>query len=349
MRKKDNKGKLAALAIAASILGACVNMEDAPAAPISEPIPVEDLRGEEPIITITKEPIPAEEAYSEIGTDTISAMDEEMEHINSLADLECSYVVRANETVKIRRSEIDGEEMGLLYAGNTLPTNGMNDYGWYEVKYNGEIGYVSGEYVTEEPVYNFPYEYSKVVYVVEDTTIYCDDEKTEEAILPANEVAEVYGEDDEYYLVQTNDFEGYIPKVNTRDMTGTFVVVDLSDQTLKLYSDNQTIIDTLVVTGKPSTPTIPGYFKIQSEEYNRKLKNRWFVNVFMPFDGGRGLHDAEYFTEESGYHHGWRTADEFGGNTHLTNGSHGCVNMRHNDAIKASEYLEPGDVVIVKK
>ena len=340
MKKKNYRSKLAALTLAATVLGACASMEDTPAAPKVEPIPVEDLRGEEPIITITKEPI---------ETAPITAMDEETEPIISLADLKPNYVVKANETVKVRRSEIDGEEMGLLYKGNDLPSYGINDYGWYEVDFNGEKGYVTSEFTDEEVSFSFPYDYSKVVYIAEDTTIYTNDSLTESAILPANEVAEVYSEDDHYYLVQTSDYAGYIAKEKTRDMTGTFVVVDLSDQSLKLYSDNKTIIDTLVVTGKPSTPTLPGYFTIKSEEYNRKLKNRWFVNVFMPFDGGRGLHDAEYFTEESGYQHGWRTYDEFGGDTHLTNGSHGCVNMRHNDAILASEYLQPGDTVIVKK
>ena len=37
------------------------------------------------------------------------------------------------------------------------------------------------------------------------------------------------------------------------------------------------------------------------------------VDVFMPFNGGIGIHDAS-----------WRKT--FGGNIYLTNGSHGCIN-----------------------
>jgi len=46
-----------------------------------------------------------------------------------------------------------------------------------------------------------------------------------------------------------------------------------------------------------------------------------FVNYWMPFNGGIGLHDAT-----------WRS--KFGGNIYLTNGSHGCINLPYSVAQK---------------
>ena len=69
----------------------------------------------------------------------------------------------------------------------------------------------------------------------------------------------------------------------------------------------------------------------------------------MPYNGGEGLHDAEYHTNLDGRKHGWRNHEEFGGQTYLTNGSHGCINMLNDDVMLVSQYVEVGTPVIVKK
>ena len=50
------------------------------------------------------------------------------------------------------------------------------------------------------------------------------------------------------------------------------------------------------------------YNNISFNEYETK------VTYWMPFNGGIGLHDAN-----------WRSS--FGGNIYQTNGSHGCINL----------------------
>ena len=96
-----------------------------------------------------------------------------------------------------------------------------------------------------------------------------------------------------------------------------------------------------------------GLFQVKSETFNRDLVGptwRSYVNVMMSFDGGIGLHDAEYHTDNDGKHHGWKEYYQFGGDYHFKNGSHGCVNMRHDDAINAStNYVDVGTKVLVKK
>ena len=69
----------------------------------------------------------------------------------------------------------------------------------------------------------------------------------------------------------------------------------------------------------------------------------------MKFDGNIGLHDAEYHTDDNGFKHGWRNRSDFGGETYIKNGSHGCVNMPHEEVMEVSEYVDLGTKVLVKK
>ena len=69
----------------------------------------------------------------------------------------------------------------------------------------------------------------------------------------------------------------------------------------------------------------------------------------MKYNGGEGLHDAQYHTHEDGFKHGWRDASEFGGDTYLKHGSHGCINMIHDDVMTVSDYVDIGTKVLVKE
>lgn len=106
-----------------------------------------------------------------------------------------------------------------------------------------------------------------------------------------------------------------------RDMPygGTYIEINLSSQHLWFYKNGECILSTSLVSGKVSagynTPT--GVFSIYSKSTDTYLEGedyRSFVNYWMPFYGGYGLHDAT-----------WRGS--FGGEIYLYNGSHGCVNL----------------------
>lgn len=105
---------------------------------------------------------------------------------------------------------------------------------------------------------------------------------------------------------------------------GTYVEVDLTKQHLWFYKDGELLVDSDLVSGNVAayhhTPT--GVFQIYSRVYGTDLVGedyRSYVNFWMPFIGGYGLHDAS-----------WRS--EFGGNIYLRNGSHGCVNLPYQTA-----------------
>ena len=146
-------------------------------------------------------------------------------------------------------------------------------------------------------------------------------------------VFEVYGTSGNWYKIKYNNKYAYI---NSSEVTKNVIVLDISEQNLKLYKKGKLILDSLVVTGNESkgwkTPT--GKYKISYKQKAAKpgsknnddrvslSKYDAYVDYWMPFYKGYGFHDAD-----------WRTADSLAdGRTYTTNGSHGCVNMLPEDA-----------------
>jgi lipoprotein-anchoring transpeptidase ErfK/SrfK len=107
-----------------------------------------------------------------------------------------------------------------------------------------------------------------------------------------------------------------------------YIEINLSTQQLFAWQNGQVIFSTPVTSGARGygfgTPT--GLFSIYAKERSRYLNGGqygWSYNVFvdywMPFNGGVGLHDAD-----------WRSS--FGGQDYINGGSHGCVNMPKSSA-----------------
>ncbi|MCX6806328.1 MAG: L,D-transpeptidase family protein [Patescibacteria group bacterium] len=109
---------------------------------------------------------------------------------------------------------------------------------------------------------------------------------------------------------------------------GNYIEINLSSQRLWAYQDNKSIFSTAITSGATGAgfPTVTGLFSIYAKERGRYLNGRpygWDYNVYvdywMPFSGGYGLHDAD-----------WRST--FGGQDYYYGGSHGCVNMPKSSA-----------------
>ena len=295
------------------------------------------------------------DALEELSTEIKEDVDVISELIAEETKLIKSYnSVTATSNVNIRKSIIDGEIMGVLKNGSSLKLLSNLDNGWYKVEYYGEIGYVSKEYTIESISYNINREIKKVCYSTEDIILTPHESinNSENIIIPALTSIEVYEEIDNNLLVKSNGHIGYISKHNLLELNGIFVVVDITDQELKLYSNNEIILKTPVVTGKPSTPSDQGLFEIYDISTERYLVGpgyKSYVDIMMKYNRGEGLHDASYHTHEDGFKHGWRENREFGGETYLTNGSHGCINMLRDDVLKVSEYASLGTKVLVQE
>ena len=112
---------------------------------------------------------------------------------------------------------------------------------------------------------------------------------------------------------------------------------------LDLFINNENVVNTKIVTGKPSSPTYEGCFNIYSKSMDEILtddETYWsYVQYWMPFYGGIGLHDAD-----------WRSQAEFDDSTtYLWGGSHGCVNIPPYITSEIYDNVEVGTMVLVHK
>lgn len=208
------------------------------------------------------------------------------------------------------------------------------------VEYEDDLyGYIKNDANIKQKVsYSIPKDSIRKGYLLEDAEMYDGKEFT---IVPQYEFCEVYQDYEDDCLVKAGDKVGYINKDKIENVKEDLAVVDISDQTVKFYENNKVTFESDVVTGKPSTPTHVGFFEIKDKKHKAILRGPGYaspVNDFAPFDNGIGFHDAT-----------WRNESDFGGNTYLTNGSHGCVNMKKDDAPVLMEKLEIGSKVLVKK
>ena len=135
------------------------------------------------------------------------------------------------------------------------------------------------------------------------------------------------------------DKKGYVSKKYTKELGDTFVEVDISEQNLYLYVDDELYLTADVVTGRKNKyDTRLGCNPIYAKQTDRYLKGDDYnvhVDFWLPFDKGQGLHDAS-----------WRKT--FDDDDYL-NGSHGCVNMKYADAKTVYENVSVGTKVLVHK
>lgn len=110
------------------------------------------------------------------------------------------------------------------------------------------------------------------------------------------------------------------------DWGNTYVEVDLGGQHVYMYQDGALVWDAPCVTGNVSKnyTTPEGIYSLAYKQTDRILRGakqadgtyeyESHVDYWMPFNGGIGLHDAN-----------WRS--KFGGSIYQYGGSHGCINL----------------------
>lgn len=139
----------------------------------------------------------------------------------------------------------------------------------------------------------------------------------------------------------SDDTVGYIDFTMLELLPETYAEVDISEQKVYCYYQGQLVLTADCVTGIPTYGTTKGtnkgYTEINGKLYDSKLMGGAPSKIFISFNSdGEGFHDAR-----------WRS--KFGGDIYLTNGSHGCVNMKLEDVEILNEYLHRGDKVLVHK
>lgn len=130
------------------------------------------------------------------------------------------------------------------------------------------------------------------------------------------------------------------------DIGNTYVELDLSAQHLWYYKDGVLLMESDFVSGTyndKSRRTPPGVFSLAYKQRDQVLRPapnpdgsydyESPVSYWMPFNGGIGLHDAD-----------WR--GKFGGNIYKNSGSHGCINLPVAFAGKFYESIEAGCPIV---
>ena len=136
----------------------------------------------------------------------------------------------------------------------------------------------------------------------------------------------------------------YSQTANSRagnDYGDTYVEVNLTAQHMYYYKNGSLVVETDFVSGNDakgwSTP--PGAFGLYYKQRDKVLRGKKQadgtyeyespVSYWMPFNGGIGLHDAN-----------WRS--KFGGQIYQTGGSHGCINLPPSAAAVIYEHVYTG-------
>lgn len=133
--------------------------------------------------------------------------------------------------------------------------------------------------------------------------------------------------------------KGYVRGLD--DIGDTYIEVDLTNQVLYFIKDGVKDSTFDIVSGRPSTgkatPEMVAYvYKKVPGKYLKGEDYCSYVNFWMPFHSNIGFHDAS-----------WQK--KFGGDRYLAHGSHGCINMRNEDAEYLYNSIEVGIPVIVYK
>ena len=125
------------------------------------------------------------------------------------------------------------------------------------------------------------------------------------------------------------------------DSGTTYVEVDMGLQHIYMYENGTLIAEAPIVTGNVAKgwTTPEGLYTLYYKERDRVLRGpkradgtysyESPVSYWMPFNGGIGLHDAN-----------WR--GKFGGEIYKNNGSHGCINIPPKTAAVIFEHAYKG-------
>ena len=92
--------------------------------------------------------------------------------------------------------------------------------------------------------------------------------------------------------------------------------MNISQRQVNLRAVSELLYTTPVTTGKDSTPSDTGLFKVfrmKRDTYLVGEDYREFVEFWIQYNGGEGIHDAR-----------WRS--DYGEEDYHTRGSHGCIN-----------------------
>ena len=233
----------------------------------------------------------------------------------------------------------------LVVMGKAILYDNPDDV-WYLVKHKDKIGFVSAAYTRslKEKLMATDPEITDLTildmgYVENTTSLYNSNGEAYKKI-QAYQLVKILIEYKDFYLIEYGDSVGLAHKSDIKKYQGTFVVVDLGDQRVYMYCNTDMVFEDVCTTGKNSTPTRTGAFRVSEVADHRYFsEDAQATELWARFDGGNGLHDGE----------GWEDAKNFGSNSFRKyKGSKGCVRLTYAAARFLKKYVRVGTKVLVK-
>jgi len=128
--------------------------------------------------------------------------------------------------------------------------------------------------------------------------------------------------------------------------TGKVIVVSIAQEEMMALQDGVVVIDSLVTTGRPSMPTVTGEFHILNK-HSPYCMSSWQGNPY-PWAGCAKMNWAMEFESTGFFLHDapWRYTYGPGTDTEA-NGTHGCVNVPHDQMAQLYSWTDVGTPVIV--
>ena len=147
----------------------------------------------------------------------------------------------------------DNVKLGTFAKGRYFRLLSATD-DYCAIDYYGSVGYVSRKDLYLTVRRDMDAEIILKGYLPNAGKLYKDYDLSEvTADLEKLEFVEIYKELDNCYLVATIDYVGYVSKDDVVLLDGTLVVIDRSNQEMRLYEDNNVTVKTPVVTGTKDT------------------------------------------------------------------------------------------------
>ena len=278
----------------------------------------------------------------------------QVQQLNDFLSTVFIYILPDNNTQTIDKTVLTGwlkEEDGQYYIDEDLLHEKVNDYVTNLASLVDYVRSTEDFVMTSGEVIEYPSnEYGLII-----------DQDQEKAALYAN-IANHVSETREPIYSRRDE-------APAKNMGGTYVEVDLTNQHCYYYENNELLWDSPCVTGTRlsnmteeaaeyiypdltdidlentfATPT--GVYFIFEKKKNFTLngpetedgEREWesFVKYWMPFNKTVGFHDAS-----------WRGESDFGGDTYIDYGSHGCVNLPVDKAGELYKLVKVGTIVVV--
>lgn len=268
-----------------------------------------------------------------VGKNTCASLNAEKEEETTTTtpttSVNKTYIVSGSSVNFREGPSTSYKSYGMLPVGTEVQVIEYTNSSWYKVTYNSKVGYIHTNYLTEKV--ETPLASNEYIVLGSQVNVRKGPSTSYKIVTTAKRGTrvEVTGKSGNWYKIKVNSQTGYM---RSDYLTRNLIIVDISDQMLYYFKGDETILSTKVVTGMKSKHDTPlGNYTLYTynKETNRYLrgynddgsKYNAYVNYWMPFNGGVGFHDAT-----------WRSTSEFNNKQYLTDGSHGCVNMKLADA-----------------